>query len=341
MKSKDVQNIVLSKCQNGEKPKKIFRDLNGAVSYRTIRRWRTMITNTGSLDLSKPTGCPRTVRTKQAIQKAKNRFKGSKTVSCRKLAASLTISRSSASRIIKEDLKLKSYKVIIEPLLTDEHKTKRKVFANWVRNHYRKEDTMRFLFSDEKMFDIDGVYNSQNDRVWAVDKEDAERKGRVKQRRKFPTKVMVWLSVCSEGVSPLVVFEDGTVDHDRYIREVLPVARDYGNRVFGNRWTFQQDGAKPHSHKVTQQWCEVNLPSFIDKDTWPPNSPDLNPMDYSIWNELALAIKWKKVTSKKTLVLELKRAVKKIRPAVALESCATWTNRLYRMSQNNGEYLRD
>ena len=65
---------------------------------------------------------------------------------------------------------------------------------------------MRFVFSDEKMFDIDGVYNAQNDRIWAVDLEDADQKCRKKQRRKFPQKVMVWLAVCSEGVSPLVFF---------------------------------------------------------------------------------------------------------------------------------------
>ena len=31
---------------------------------------------------------------------------------------------------------------------------------------------MRVLFSDETLFDIDGVYNSQDDRVWAVDRAD-------------------------------------------------------------------------------------------------------------------------------------------------------------------------
>ena len=36
---------------------------------------------------------------------------------------------------------------------------------------------MRILFSDEKFFDMDVVYNSQNDRVWAVDCADADKKG--------------------------------------------------------------------------------------------------------------------------------------------------------------------
>ena len=45
---------------------------------------------------------------------------------------------------------------------------------------------MKILFSDEKYFDIDGVYNSQNNRVRAVNRADADKKGGIKQRRKHP-----------------------------------------------------------------------------------------------------------------------------------------------------------
>jgi len=83
-----------------------------------------------------------------------------------------------------------------------------------------------------------------------------------------------------------------------------------------------------------------NFPAFIDKDHWPPNSPDLNPLDYCIWDEFVKVINWNKVASKATLIQELKRAVKKIRKNVVFESCSSWTNRLYRMSQNNGDYLK-
>ena len=79
---------------------------------------------------------------------------------------------------------------------------------------------MTFLFSDEKMFDIDGVYNSQNERIWAPSRADADAKGGIKQIQKFPKKVMVSLGACSKGVSPLVIFEEGTVDHEWYIQEV-------------------------------------------------------------------------------------------------------------------------
>ena len=44
-----------------------------------------------------------------------------------------------------------------EPLFTDYHKEQRMKFANRIRTNFRKENTMNILFSDEKMFDIDGV----------------------------------------------------------------------------------------------------------------------------------------------------------------------------------------
>jgi hypothetical protein len=101
---------------------------------------------------------------------------------------------------------------------------------------------------------------------FVVDRAEADAKGGIKQKRKFPQKLMVWLAVCSKGVSPLVIFESGTLNHDRYIREFLPVVLQYGNQMFGNDWTFQQDAAKSYIHEKTQAWCTKNIPAFIDKD---------------------------------------------------------------------------
>ena len=69
----------------------------------------------------------------------------------------LDISERSVRRIMEKDLRLRPYKKVIEPLLSNDQKIKRKKFVNWVRTNFRKEDTMRILFSDEKFFDIDGV----------------------------------------------------------------------------------------------------------------------------------------------------------------------------------------
>uniref|UniRef100_A0A914X0E5 Transposase n=1 Tax=Plectus sambesii TaxID=2011161 RepID=A0A914X0E5_9BILA len=289
MKSQELQKLIFSKCPNGEGPAKIFQDVHDAAGLRTIKRWCKMIAGTGSIQLSTPPGRPRTAHSWGNIQKVKSWLQRKRHLSVQKLASELDISYGSIRRILKDDLLLRPYKKTIEPLLTDAHKDKRKNFFNWVRSNFRKEDTMRILFSDEKMFDIDGMYNSQNDIVWAANRAefDADESGGKKQRRKFPTKVMVWLGACSKGVTPLVIFEKGTVDHARYIKEVLPMALRYGNKVYGNNWTYQQDGARPHTHQLSQEWFQDNFPSFLDKGRWPPNSPDLNPLDYCIWDELS------------------------------------------------------
>ena len=93
-----------------------------------------------------------------------------------------------------------------ESLLIDEHREKKMKFANWMRTDFRNENTMNIPFSDEKMFDIEGVYNSHNDRIWTVNRAAVDAKGDIRRKRKFPQKVMVWLGVCSKGVSPLVIF---------------------------------------------------------------------------------------------------------------------------------------
>ena len=249
MKSNDIQNLVLSKLQKKEQPKKIFEDLNGTVGLWTIERWCKMYREEGSINLRKPTGCPRTIRTKATIQKVERKMSRKIPPSAIKLAVEMGLSETTVRRVFREDVKLKPYKIKVKPLLTDQHRENRKRFANWIRTNFRKEDTMRILFSDEKMFDIDGVYNSQNQRIWAPSRVEADAKGGIKRKIKFPPRVMVWLAVCSKGVSPLVIFENDTVNHERYINEALSVALKYGRKTFGDNWTFQQDNATPHTHE--------------------------------------------------------------------------------------------
>uniref|UniRef100_A0A915EID7 Tc1-like transposase DDE domain-containing protein n=1 Tax=Ditylenchus dipsaci TaxID=166011 RepID=A0A915EID7_9BILA len=56
-----------------------------------------------------------------------------------------------------------------------------------------------------------------------------------------------------------------------------------GKKTFS---TSSLDSAPAHKARETQAWCRNNLPEFIDVKQWPPYSPDLNPLDYSIWGIL-------------------------------------------------------
>ena len=51
------------------------------------------------------------------------------------------------------------------------------------QTNFRKEDNMKILFSDEKFFDTDGIYKSQNDRRCAVSSVDADKKGGIWERK--------------------------------------------------------------------------------------------------------------------------------------------------------------
>ena len=89
-----------------------------------------MLRDTGSIELSSSPGRPRIVRTKGTITKVKNWLQQNKPILTRKLAKEFNISRRSIQRILRNDLGLFAYKKIHEPKLTDEHKEKRKMFAN-------------------------------------------------------------------------------------------------------------------------------------------------------------------------------------------------------------------
>jgi response regulator of citrate/malate metabolism len=89
-----------------------------------------MIREIDSIDACTSPGRTRTIRTKETIQKVKNRLKRKKRISSRKLAQELDISRASVRRVLIKDLRLRPYKKIIVPLITDVHKVKRKKFAN-------------------------------------------------------------------------------------------------------------------------------------------------------------------------------------------------------------------
>ena len=73
MKSKDLQNLVLSKYKDGQSCIKIHEDLHGSVGLSTVERWCKMIRDTGKITLFKSAGRLRTVKTAANIRKVKHR----------------------------------------------------------------------------------------------------------------------------------------------------------------------------------------------------------------------------------------------------------------------------
>ncbi|CAF3653255.1 unnamed protein product [Rotaria socialis] len=121
----------------------------------------------------------------------------------------------------------------------------------WARKNIGKSMTKQILFSDEKRIDFGGIYNRQNEKIYAATRDEADEKGAVHHKAKFPAGVMVWVEVCSQGITRPVIIENGTIDSARYIADILPVELKDGTQMLGNEFIFQQDGAKPHTAKNT------------------------------------------------------------------------------------------
>ena len=167
-----------------------------------------VVLNVSSVWLYRLINCPRFVRTKGNIREVKYCLRRKKRVAARKLCTELGISDRIIRQMTENYLRPHSYKIVIEPLFSDDQKIKRKQFANWIRTNFQREDTMRILFSDEKFFHIDGVYNSQNNRASVVSRTDADEKGGIQERQKFPQKVTIWVGACSKSVTPLVILNE-------------------------------------------------------------------------------------------------------------------------------------
>ena len=102
-----------------------------------------MIRETDTIELSTLPGCSSIIRTKESITKVKDRLNRKKIVVSRKLAVQLNISRPSVCRILKNDLLLRPYKKIAEPVLNDEHKEKTKMYEDVFEKRGHDEDSVR------------------------------------------------------------------------------------------------------------------------------------------------------------------------------------------------------
>jgi len=55
----------------------------------------------------------------------------------------------------------------------------------------------------------------------------------------------------------------------------------------GQKWVFQQDSAPARKAKMTWEWLRRHVPAFISAEDWPAGSPDLNPLDYKLLEDMA------------------------------------------------------
>ena len=172
---------------------------------------------------------------------------------------------------------------------------------------------------------------------------------------KISSKWITWGGMTGGGLTELHFMPQGqSLIADYYInnileKEVKPLLRrknvneaiDKRKLFSSNRhMTFVRDGAPAHAVKATQAWCKRNLPNFIEKTSWPPNSPDINPVE-NLWSIMDEVV-YKDPTPKtmKDLKRRLKQAWKNIPLSTLHDLSHSMPQRLQNVIKNKGGHAR-
>lgn len=147
---------------------------------------------------------------------------------------------------------------------------------------------------------------------------------------------------------PLLATPKGISREDMYVcmyvvyqTTVLdPIVKTLGLQLFnGQTWSFQQDSAPAHKAKTTQAWFRSNNIEFISSEEWPSGSPDLNPLDYNIWNYIEEKACSKPHRSLESLKKAITKAVREIDMNFVRNSIDDWPRRLRSCIQARGGHF--
>lgn len=287
-----IETVFLEKGWSARKMCAEFPGRGWAVT--TVHDVIKKVRETGTSDRRPGSGRPATAMVEEKMDFVLQRSMSDKehpgtSLSERQMAAELGVSQMSVNRI-KKRLDIRTFTRITTPRLTTGAKERRSERSEFLYASLTEDDISRMVFYDEKDLTLERPINRQTDRVCGagVNKRDVSPERLFHATSRFSKKVMVCGAVSERGKSSLVVIDPQKVkvdseEYQRVLRKVFPSIR----RLYpeGN-WIFLQDSAPSHRSNSTQEFLAEQTPTFIPCDAWPPNSPDLNPLDYHVWGEL-------------------------------------------------------
>ncbi len=256
------------------------------IHINTIYSIMRLYKETGGFTRRPSSGTLRSTRTEEVVEAVRHDVTNNPSTSIWKLTTK-SIRSLSMRDLIKDDLGMRSLVKRRIQQLTPLQMEKREDQGIKIINFLKSKEAGKVLiFSDEKDFHVDKHHNRRNSRYIAESPEPVGPEIRYVGTSKFPAKAMRLGYIGSCGTAFLLIWIEGTMDGPMYKRilqhKVLPLLdATYGK---GN-YVWTQDGASCHTSKLVQQHLMNRLGSrgFWSMELGPPNSPNLNPLDFSIW----------------------------------------------------------
>ena len=209
----------------------------------------------------------------------------------------------------------------IVPEMTQVHHEKRRNFARTWRNYHFRD----VILSDECVFQL----HRNKLQVWCKSSEKRPYKG----APKFCPKVMVWGALSFKGFY-LKIIPEGTINSRKYC-EILLEFMPYANALFANGWILEQDGATPHTSRETSDFFAENQVQILQ---WPPNSPDINPVE-NVWTILKNFVEKKNPQTKAALIENIQESQHEITESIRENLMKSIPKRLGLCLANNGEFV--
>lgn len=283
VKQKEIRDKIVALYKTGLSERVIVSRLLEPKS--TVHRIISCFKKTGSTCDKPRRPRKRPVRSRKLIETVRKRLKRNPHRNLAAMAKELNISRTSMRRVFKSDLNMRCYKFVKRQVLSEATMLKRMTRGKKIKSFLKASPRPDVIWTDEKIFTVEQTHNRQNDRLYCANIEDIPLSLRTCFIRQHPASVMVWGGVCDNGLkTPLIVIPQGVKVNSQVYIELLEtqVLGWINEQDWQQGYCFMQDGAPSHTSRITQAWCKENFSTFWDKETWPPSSPDLNPMDFSV-----------------------------------------------------------
>ncbi|XP_076046122.1 uncharacterized protein LOC143028211 [Oratosquilla oratoria] len=147
--------------------------------------------------------------------------------------------------------------------------------------------------------------------------------------------------VSNEGyvMSPHI-FQQGLRANAAGYSEVLETVVKFwiGKIRDGRPYIFQQDAAPSHKAQSTQEWMSDNQYDHVTPNMRPPNSPDLNLMDYYVWSIIerdTIRYPHNNIVSLKTAIVEVMTEMNKNH---LMQICQRFKSRIKAVTETEGGF---